>query len=63
MQNRQEAYADELRKRVVIHCTDYRDSLVELLTECSPGHPMESGIIAAIAETERTIRNAQKGAV
>lgn len=62
MPKHQESYADNMRKRLIIACQAYRNDLIELLAECSPGHPMEGGIMAAIAETERTIRNVQQGA-
>lgn len=62
MSKRQESYAEAMRRRLIISMGSYRDGLIELLLECSPGHPMEGGIMAAIAETERSIRKVQQGA-
>lgn len=45
----------EYRSRCINHCVEYIRELLGLLDEMAPGHPMETGIVAAISETQKTL--------
>lgn len=51
----QEIYEHEMRWRSIGHCAEYARELLETLGDMRPGHPMEAGIVAAIAATESTL--------
>lgn len=45
----------EYRWRCINHGVEFIRELLSMLDELTPGHPMESGLVAAVAETQKTL--------
>lgn len=55
MPTRQEIYEHEMSWRSINHGIEFIRELLTVLDEMTPSHPMEAGLVAAIAATESTL--------